>query len=541
MQDLFAAYLSGAASEFFPHHFADPLARRHAVVRAGKAAPEVIAALHRQNAALPASAARTAQIDALAQGAAAVVTGQQVGLFLGPLFTLYKAASAVRVARALTEESGRPVVPIFWLQTEDHDLPEIATCHVPTTHGSHALAHPAAASERISIAHRVLEREVETCCAELRTAIAHLPHADEHMHLLQRHYQTGTGWAPAFAGMLAELFAPEGLIILDPRDSAIAQLATPVHRKALTDAASIANLLVARGDALVAAGFAPAVHVRPHAPLSFFHPDGVTGARFRLDATADGYSQVGAESLHDRTAVLARLEVDPSSFSTSALLRPILQDYLLPTAAYVAGPGEVAYFAQLGPLYSAFDLTMPVIVPRARFRIVDARTRRLLDDLHLTAADLQRSEDDLLTSTQGVDARVHAAELARHILEPLAVALADVSPQLEASGPGLDAALSKTRATIERAVTKLAAKYESALLHRSQATVAAVRELRMRLYPNGIPQERHYGIASYAARWGGRALIERVLAAIDPFAASVLDLEWADSGSATAAAAEARR
>src|SRR5439155_1167303 len=216
---------------------------------------------------------------------AAVVTGQQVGLFLGPLYTIYKAATAVVVARVLAAETGSPVVPVFWLQTEDHDLVEIASCSVPGVGACETIAAPIAAENRISIAHHRLPAEIAGCLDQLEDALGDGSLAQAHLERLRRHYRPGVPWSAAFAGVLA--------------------------------------------------------------------------------------------------ALLAALRDEPRRFSTSALLRPIVQDTLLPTVAYVGGPSEVAYFAQLGPLYRAFDRTPPLVVPRARFRITDGRTRRLLDRLGL--------------------------------------------------------------------------------------------------------------------------------------------------------------
>lgn len=529
------AYRSGAAGAFFPQHYADAAARLRAVLRAERPlTPAVADALAAQNARLHPSPRRDAHLAALRRGAAAVVTGQQVGLFLGPLFTLYKTATAVRAARELAAETGRPVVPVFWLQSEDHDLPEIATCHLPSAHGQPlALRLPASPDDRTSLAHCILPDGVATCHESLRAALAHLPHAEEHLARLARHYRPKTSWTAAFAGFLAELFAPEGLVLIDPRDPALARLAAAIHRRALVEAEPIAAALLERGRTLSAAGFAPTVHVRAGAPLSFFHPRGAAGPRYRLEPSAGGFTEVGGTDIHSLAALLAAVDAEPLRFSNSALLRPIVQDTLLPTAAYVAGPGEVAYFAQLAPLYAAFGLEMPLVLPRAGFRILEDKTLRLLARLGLAPDDAERAEDEILATTPGADAaRLDCAALASTLLAPFDAALDRVRARLEDSGPGLPAAVAKTRATVAMAVAKLAGKYEKALLHRSQAVVDDVRYLKQRLYPNAMPQERFYGLSYFAARFGERALIERVLEAVAPFDPAMRDLAWPEGGAA---------
>jgi len=532
--DIFEAYLSGAAAGLFGSHFLDAADRRRAVERAmtRPLTPAIADLLAEQNAALAPSPARDAHIAALRAGAVAVVTGQQAGLFLGPLFTVYKAASAVCCARALAAESGRPVVPVFWLQTEDHDLPEIAVCHVPRARGAPLTVRlPASPQEHIAIAHRTLPEAVDACVNELRGELVSLPYAEQHLSRIARYYRPGVGWGAAFAGLLAELFAPEGLVLIDPRVPAVAAAAAPVHRQALAAAEPLAAALAARGEALQTAGFATTVHVRPGAPLSFFHPDGPLQRRVRLVPAPEGFVEVGGERGHTRAALLDALAVEPMCFSSSALLRPIVQDSILPTAAYVGGPAEVGYFAQLAPLYDAYALPMPLVVPRARVRLLEDKTVRLLTRLRLAPDDARCSEDDLLAAPGQRQAHARRPdELVKQLLAPFDAALAGARADLEEAGPGLTTAVDKTRATVEMAISKLAAKYDHALLHRNQRLVDDVRRIKELLYPGGIPQERVYGLAYFAARYGERTCIERVLSAIDPFAPDPRDVTLADVG-----------
>jgi bacillithiol biosynthesis cysteine-adding enzyme BshC len=521
------AYRLGAARDFFGAHFADRAARAAAVRRAARRlVPGVATALEAQNARLALSPAREAHLAALRHGAAAVVTGQQVGLFLGPLYTLYKAATAIRVARTLAEESGQPVVPVFWLQTEDHDLPEINVCHVPVPVAAPlTLTLPAAsAAERVSIAHRRLPAAVSDCLEQLRAALAERPHAAEHLARLARHYRPEATWGAAFAGVLAELFAPEGLVLIDPRDAALAQEAVPVHARALAAAAPIAAALLRRIEALAAAGFSAPVHVRPGAPLSFYHPEGATGPRHRLAPAADGFVEVGGDRVHTLAALREALSAAPLRFSASALLRPILQDSLLPTAAYVGGPGEVAYCAQLAPLYEEYGLPMPLIVPRASFRLLDHGAHRALTRLRLNAADLSQPDDELLARVRGTPPLGDAATVARTLLASFERTLDHMTPALAETGPGVAGAADKTRATVSTAVARLAAKYERAWWHRDEEVIAQIRRLKHLLQPHGEPQERSYGPAYFAACCGDRALVERLIAAVAPFDSTTQDL-----------------
>jgi bacillithiol synthase len=315
-------------------------------------------------------------------------------------------------------------------------------------------------------------------------------------------------------------------VVIDPRDPMLAKVVAPVHAYALDQAAAIAEAMSARAGELERAGHKTPVHIRPGAPLSFFHPGGALGPRVRLEPVGrDTFAEVGSGCVHDMDALLEALNDDPRRFSTSALLRPIVQDTLLPTVAYVGGPAEVAYFAQLSPLYRAFDRTPPLVVPRARFRITDERTRKLLARLGLAVGDVDRPEAELLARLRPPGAE-HGdpAEIKRRLLEPFLATHGGLAAELADMGPAIARALARTAGSVERAVGKLAGKVERARLYADAERVAAVRRLHALLAPDGAPQERKLGLAGLAARIGDRAVIERVLAAIDPFDGSLQEL-----------------
>ncbi len=535
-----ASWLRGEprALDFLPDRFRHRSARAEAVAAAASRplSPALHEALVAQNARLAPSPARERNLELLARpGTAAVVTGQQVGLFLGPLFTIYKAASAIAAARALTEETGTPCVPVFWLQTEDHDLPEINHCFVPRSAGGPlrvALEQPDAATSRTPVAHRLLGPSVTGALAALRAELGDLPHADEHLKLLERAYRPEVTLAEAFTEVLATLFADEGLVFLDPRDARLAPLAAPVHRRALEDAEAIAHALAERGRALAEAGFSEQVHIRPGAPLCFFSPEGPEGARYRLDpgAAPGTWSLVGhpAEASVTTAELLGWLDREPLRFTTSALLRPLLQDTWLPTAAYVGGPGEIAYFAQVGPLHAHAGLPLPLIVPRARFQVIDDPTRRLLDKLGLSPHEVATPRDELLARlvarNSGESFEPPEAVEAR-LLGTFTTELARLRERTASFEPGFARALSRTEKTVHRGVARLVARYARTLAQRDLVAAERVDRLRAWLVPEGAPQERIYGLPYYACRFGTRAFMRLVLETCEPFSGSLKDLK----------------
>ena len=491
--------------------------------------------LREQQAALPASAARQANLAALAEGGVAVVaTGQQVGLFLGPLYTFYKAASAVAVARAIEAESGIRCVPLFWLQTEDHDFAEIRTCAVAGADGQPVrleLAEGSEAQARVSVAHRCLGPEIDALLDRLGSLLAGQPGAEEVLPLLRAEYRPGRSLAAAFAGVLATLFADEGLVFLDPRDARVASLAAPIYRSCIEDADLIERHLQERQAALAAAGFATQVPVRACA-LVFFHQGGVAGPRFRLQkagANATEWVSAGTTATVPHAELLDLLARDPLRFSTSALLRPIVQDALLPTAAYVGGPGEINYFAELGPLYQHFGVLPPLLVPRAHFRCVDARTRRWLAQSGLQAADLAQPAQEIRARLDPArpSASPDPQELRDRVARQILPAVEEVISAISATGEHLHRPAQRTRGSVAHALEKLIGHYARDLVERDESTQRRIAQLALVLQPGGVAQERFYGWPWLAGRLGSstckRLVLERLQQA-GAFATDILEL-----------------
>jgi bacillithiol biosynthesis cysteine-adding enzyme BshC len=527
MSSAFApAFLRGEAraTAFLPDDFRHASRRAEQVRRAGTRAvsAQTLAALRAQAVRLAPSPRRDEQLAALGQpGTVAVVTGQQVGLFLGPLYSLYKAATAVVLARSLQAETGVRCVPVFWLQSEDHDFEEIHHCDVNGRAGAPVRLQLDAPHrvERSSLSGLTLGVGVEGALESLATALEGLPHADEVLALFRRHYLPEQTWVRAFAGVMAELF--DELVFLDPRDEALAAQAMPLHRRALEAAPAIAGLLLERQAALERAGFTAQVHVRPGAPLSFFHPEGRDGPRYRLEPRGDGWGLVGAPAGAPALSTLDVLAREPLCLSTSALLRPLLQDTLLPTAAVVGGPGEANYFAQLAPLYAHVGLPMPLFVPRARFRVLDSRTQSLLATLGLGASEVEVPAEALLQRLLPPPPSLPPAELERRLVEAVEPLLAAVPAT---PGSDVEDAVQRTRKTLARAASRLAGRVARERLRGDEVLTARIERLQRVLFPHGEPQERVLGFPGFAARFGLANLTARVLAHVDPFELAVKDL-----------------
>jgi len=350
---------------------------------------ELVSALRDVNLNLGADSSVTRSLDHLASGAVAVVAGQQTGLFTGPAYTLYKALTAIRVAQELTAQ-GVQAVPVFWLASEDHDLAEVDHCDWLGRAGL----------ERIELSHGEADEgrpvgEIDLgpgVDAALAVALSALdgPGADAIASALRASYVPAESYASAFGKLLSRLFAGRGLILLDPHQPAVAALATPILVSALRLNAELVSALRQRGRALEHSGFHEQVKVADRATLLFAIVD---GRRLPLRVRGAGFEAGSrAFTLDELVALVVR---NPTALSPSALLRPVVQDTLLPTAACVAGPAEIAYFAQSQVLYRRLLGRMPAVLPRAGFTLIEPHVARLFRKYKLNVGDVLRGRQHL--------------------------------------------------------------------------------------------------------------------------------------------------
>jgi len=352
----------------------------------------VVEILREQNLRFGSGDATRKNLERLTAGSVAIVTGQQVGLFSGPAYSFYKALSIIRLAADLTSR-GHDAVPIFWLATEDHDLAEVNHCWwLSRSDLSRLELAPAGpAGQRVGEV-----RLGDAVSALVAQAISSLdgPAADLVSEALQDSYRPQETFGTAFAKLFARLFARHGLILLDPLDPRLHRLAAPIYRRALEDHAALAADLLARGRQLDRARYHAQVKVLERSTLLFLNHDGQR-LPLRPAAGRGNSGFVAGKYSHSLADLLALLDHDPARFSPNVLLRPVVQDTLLPTAAYIAGPAEVAYFAQAEVVYRRLLPRMPAILPRAGFTLVEPHVARLLKKYSLDLGDLFRGRQHL--------------------------------------------------------------------------------------------------------------------------------------------------
>ncbi len=437
-----------------------------------------------------------------------VVTGQQVGLFLGPAYSVYKAITAIALAERLTRR-GQPTIAVFWLQSEDHDHREIASASVLDEADEVATVSAGATGDaRGSMAQRALTEDVSAALASLGEHLEGAPYREATLDLLARHYRPGAGWVEAFGGAMREVLGPRGLWVLNPRCPELAAETISIHRRALRDHQEVAEATLRGAKAVDLVGVAP----RPECSLSFFHPDGADGGRFRPTHGDAGWTWPGADHAVSTEALLDRLEREPLSFSTSSLLRLMLQERWLPTVAHVVGPGEARYVAQAPPLHQLYGLHAPAPIVRGRFVVVEPADRRKLDALGLDAAEVE-DEEALLARFASDDPGSDGEEVELRLLKAIDGELGPLTSELQSLG--LERAVERTRRHVEKGAKALARRVDRARARRDEVRSERVGTLCARLRPGRSPQERLLTFPHFAARYGVTSWTDAVRGAVE--------------------------
>ncbi len=483
--------------------WADAISRTQAHERRREDIAHIIAGQQDRRQAPPRAreaAARLAERDTVA-----IVTGQQAGLFGGPLFTLLKALTALKLAEQVSRDHHVPAVAVFWIDAEDHDWEEVRSCTVydsELTPRTVALP-PRPGADPIPVATVQLDHTVVTALDELEQI---LPASDFRGWLLaglRRAYMPGVGMADAFGSWLEQALGERGLVVYDSADPASKPLVSQVFARELSMPGQTVKLAALAGSDLIARGYHAQVHAQDES-LALFHLD----RGRRAIRQQDGRFVVGDESFQV-SALLEQATTKPTGFSPNVLLRPIVQDTIFPTICYVAGPNELAYLGQLRGVYAHFGVPMPLMYPRATATLLDAAALRFLTKYHLPLEALQAQDEAALN------------ELLRSQIPPLVEeSLSDASRAIEAQmartieviptlDPTLEGAARSTLGRMQHDLQTLQGKIIQAAKRRHDTLRRQFMHARALAFPSGHAQERTIGFVSFLNQYGP-ALVERL-------------------------------
>ena len=488
-----------------PAAWRDAIARTHRHARQHQAVADLVQAQQRSR------GAPTAAMDAAARlgnpHTVAVVTGQQAGLFGGPLFTLLKALTAIRLADQVHAEHGVPTVAVFWIDAEDHDWDEVKTCSVLDA----AMKPLAIAAGDPPHAHAVpvarvrLDESVSAAISALEAAMPATEFTPDVLEDLRRAYAPGVGMADAFGRWLESVLGSRGLVVFDASDAAAKPLVSHIFAREIEQAGETARLASEAGAAFEARGY-HAQATPQEGSLALFH---MNAGRQPIRPHVGGFL-VGERS-ESSAALLERVRSSPEEFSPSVLLRPIVQDTLFPTVCYVAGPNELGYLGQLRRVYDAFSTPMPLVQQRTTATILDSNAVRFLTRHDVALESLKAQDESVLNAV--LEAQLPASvetslgDVQRTIeqrMERLAKDVTEVDSTLEG-------AARSTASRMQDDLKKLHGKIIQAAKRKDETLRRQFQNARSQAFPGGEPQERTIGFVYFLNKYGP-VLVDRLYA-----------------------------
>ncbi|MFH1862082.1 MAG: bacillithiol biosynthesis cysteine-adding enzyme BshC [bacterium] len=430
-----------------------------------------------------------------------VVTGQQTGLFGGPLFTYYKALSTVLWAKEIQNATGRTTVPIFWMETSDHDFYEVNHIHLLDVEGNEvtlSLTHSPELKRRIVGGIR-LNGEIEQLTKRLFMLLPTNAYRGPYIEMLSSHYRPGETIGSAFAKLFCCLFSEEGLIVFDAENARCKKAVAPLLDRILTSSEKLNDTLKKSTQAVHQAGYPP--QIQPlDGRMQLFARQGDVRVPLSVEGNLlpddEPPIPVGMPELRRQASE------HPENFLPKVSLRPIMQDFLFSTAAYVAGPAEIAYFAQLKPLYEFLNVPMPVIIPRLSITLIEGKIQKVLEKYNFTPEDFRRGAKTLVNEQVESDTSSDLVGLFARIRQKWEDMQHELTIGLLAIDPTLQHPVEKTLERWRQGLEVLEEKARVALQRKNETMVTQIKKCCTHLAPGGNLQERRYSLQYYLARYG---------------------------------------
>jgi bacillithiol synthase len=503
-------------SEFFNGDYRDPTAyeRQMSRLQSREFVRERLAEILREQNLSSGCGPRTLQnIEALAKdGTCAVVTGQQVGLFSGPLYTIYKALTAIKLAESLGRQAGVPVVPVFWLAADDHDFAEVN--HVDLLDQTGQLRRISyenrPSQERVPVGGLRFSAEIEACVDALDEMTPPSELKPEILSSLKEAYQPGRSFTEAFSIWVTRLFSAHGLVLIDPSHPDLMAMAQQPLLTEIGEGSPSSRCAMQVSQRLIEKNYTPQVR-QQEGKLNLFL---VEHERHPIHVVVDGFSVKDPERRFTRDELVEMARTTPHSFSPNVMMRPLVQDTILPTVAYVGGPGEIAYLAQLRGAYDEFGIPMPIVYPRKGFTVVEPQIGSMLETLSLSIQEVWG----------GLSVKRDALAV-EEIPEPLQRALATAAANLDRDlgavcreATAMDGSLGQFAAGVHRKTQHQMKSLENKVVQAAKKNQDIVErkltKLENRLYPNRQLQERVFNVTPYLMKYG-LSWLEQLYRAVD--------------------------
>jgi bacillithiol biosynthesis cysteine-adding enzyme BshC len=430
-----------------------------------------------------------------------IFTGQQVGLFGGPLFTIYKAISIIKLAQELSFRFSRSFIPIFWLDSEDHDFEEVRSTYIIDKENQlkEIRYSPSKIPSGEPMYKVVLEEEINSCVEKLTSSLHPTEFKNEVTQELVNCYSRGESISNSFAKWMVRLLGKYGLVIADPGDKELRKLAVDFFLKEIDNPGRSMGLVRETGKTLESSGYHQQV-VKSEEMVNLFLE--VKEKRSTLKWSGESIQIDGADRKLSQKELRQMIEEEPERLSPNVLLLPLMRSYLFPTAAYIGGPGEISYYAQLKSVFDFFDIPMPIVYPRASVTLIEDKIKQLLQKYSLEFIDLFQDPEILINSIlkeKFPDPLENTLEKKRNEILKI---LDSLEQELISSEPTLKQNLETTRGKIDYELKRLGEKLFQAYRQKDQTLKEQVYKAKKNLFPDNKLQERVLNLVPYLIKYG---------------------------------------
>lgn len=426
-----------------------------------------------------------------------VVTGQQVTLFGGPLYTVYKTITAILYAKKLEKETGRPVVPVFWLADEDHDIEEVSSINLPDSYETTKIAYNHKAYSEAPPASKIkLGDELSFVWNLLSEGIDETDFTNDLLENIKVCYQSDNTFGEAFGKLIMSYFQKHGLLLAGSLDPAAKSHTKHLMKVAVQSQSELTKSLDDTTYKLKEAGYHDQVQIQS-SNLFFLNED---NERIKIQYVDGIWSIPGKKWTQNE--LLDNIEENPEQFSPNVFLRPVLQDFILPVAAYVGGPGEIAYYAQMKQFYTCFGFRMPIILPRFSLTLFESSIDRVIEklpfDWHRYRDRIEDLEKDFVKSTESVNIE-KLFGIWRSQIDELSRAKRDEIGDID---PSLKGSVGKAKAAYFSELDKLKGKVYRSVKEQENVQLDRIKRIKNNIFPNGNLQEREIAFIYYMNKYG---------------------------------------
>jgi bacillithiol synthase len=444
-----------------------------------------------------------ANIDLLLnENTIAIVTGQQVGLFSGPLYTLYKTLTTLKLAEHLSQKYPHyNFVPVFWLEGEDHDIEEVSSFTLFNSSNEllrlqYQYVDKSGGKNIGAVGELQLDGSIIALFDNLRNSLLPTEFSPKVIELFETAYQKGMTFSRAFIHLFSVLLEDSGLIFFDPHNTTTKRILSPIFEQEIKNVSRTCKLVITQSE-LVEQQYHAQVKPRSVNLFIFYN-----GGRYALEPRPEGFSLKGTRKTFSTDEVLEFLQTDPNMFSPNVVLRPICQDYIFPTLAYVAGPSEIAYFAQFKLLYEHFNIPEPIIYPRASATIVEERLQKVIDKFSLHVEDFFGGIDLLKGKVASTISDFKVEELFSNTMGTVSESLTSLKGGLESIDPTLVPAMESTLNRMQTALNILKEKTIAAQKRQHDISLRQLDRVSTNLFPFSNLQEREMNLIYYLNKYG---------------------------------------